>query len=321
MANTKFHGIYPILYAFYDADENLDRGKMRRQVEACIDAGCHGIAALGFVTEFYKLAGAEKRQLTDWLAEDIAGRVPLAVTLSENNARDQIAMAKAAEAAGAAWLIIQPPQVAGLSELEAQKFLGRVMDATSLPVAVQNYPAGMLVALSPGGLASLMRNHGNFRLLKGEGPSLYVRRVIEETEGKLDLFDGRGGLEYCTAFKAGAVGLIPAPDITDRLVAVHNTLRAGDFSRAETLHAEAAPLINFMMGPGSAEHFNCYGKRFFAARAGIDAPGERAPAMQPSAFGLDQVAALVRRYGPLGRRSSSGATASAGSAISGQAAG
>ncbi|NKB15820.1 MAG: hypothetical protein HC774_01125, partial [Sphingomonadales bacterium] len=51
--------------------------------KTCIGAGCHGIAAMGFVTEFYKLSSAEKRQLTDWLAEDISGRVPLAVTLSE----------------------------------------------------------------------------------------------------------------------------------------------------------------------------------------------------------------------------------------------
>ncbi len=301
MANTEFHGIYPILYALYDEQENLDRAKLRAQVEACIEAGCHGIAALGFVTEFYKLASHEKRELTDWLAEDIAGRVPLAVTLSENNARDQIAMARAAEAAGAAWLIIQPPQVAGLSELDAQKFLGRIMDATTLPVAVQNYPGGMQVALSPGGLATLMRNHGNFRLLKGEGPSLYVRRVIEETEGKLDLFDGRGGLEYPTAYAAGAVGLIPAPDITDHLVAVHNLLRSGDAATAAIRHAEVAPVINFTMGPGSAEHFNCYGKRLFAARTGIDAPGERAPAMQPSAFGLQHVAALVAKLGPMAR--------------------
>lgn len=51
-ARREFRGVYPILYAFFDAGERLDRAAMRAQVEACIRGGAHGIAILGFVTEF-----------------------------------------------------------------------------------------------------------------------------------------------------------------------------------------------------------------------------------------------------------------------------
>ena len=44
---TGFHGIYPILYAFFDRDGRLDRGIMRAQVEACVRHGAHGLAVLG----------------------------------------------------------------------------------------------------------------------------------------------------------------------------------------------------------------------------------------------------------------------------------
>ena len=45
-----FSGVYPILYAFYDASGRLDDGLMRLQVDKCIEAGAHGIAVLGLVT-------------------------------------------------------------------------------------------------------------------------------------------------------------------------------------------------------------------------------------------------------------------------------
>ena len=85
-----FRGIYPILYAFFDDSDRLDRVAMRRQVEACIRHGAHGIAILGLATEVGKLSLAERRQLVDWAAEDIAGRVPLAVTVAEPSVGAQV---------------------------------------------------------------------------------------------------------------------------------------------------------------------------------------------------------------------------------------
>lgn len=299
MANTPFSGIYPILYAFFDREERIDAAAMASQVEACIRAGAHGIALLGFVTEFNKLSAPEKQALTELVAAQVKRRVPMAVTLSENNVPAMIHQAKAAKAAGAAWLILQPPQVRGLPEAALERFFDRVMDATDLPCAIQIYPAAMDVVVSPATLASLARNHPNFRLLKGEGGPVYLKRVIEMTEGRLDVFDGRGGLEYPASFRAGAVGVIPAPDVTDALVAVHRALAAGDESEADRLHAEALPLIGFMMGPGTPEHFVTYGKRFFAARAGIAEVFSRAPSAAPEEYGMAQVARHLRRWGKL----------------------
>ena len=45
----RWHGIYPILYAFWEDGGKLDRNAMRAQVEHCIATGAHGIAVLGLV--------------------------------------------------------------------------------------------------------------------------------------------------------------------------------------------------------------------------------------------------------------------------------
>ena len=42
-----FAGVYPMLYAFYDKAERLDRKAIVKQTDSLIEAGVHGIAVLG----------------------------------------------------------------------------------------------------------------------------------------------------------------------------------------------------------------------------------------------------------------------------------
>ena len=70
----RFEGIYPILYAFFDREGRLDREAMRRQTDACVRNGAHGIAALGLATEVGKLSLVERHTVMEWLLADVAGR-------------------------------------------------------------------------------------------------------------------------------------------------------------------------------------------------------------------------------------------------------
>jgi Dihydrodipicolinate synthetase family len=133
-------GIWPILYAFFDASGRVDRSAMRRQIDGCVAGGAHGVAVMGHATEVGKLDVRERRQLMEWVAEDLDGRKPLAVTLAEPSVDGQVEMARFAERLGAGWVILQPPPVAGLPEAEYVRFLGAVADRVSLPLAVQNAP-------------------------------------------------------------------------------------------------------------------------------------------------------------------------------------
>ena len=165
-------GIWPILYAFFDAAGQLDRSAMRLELDGCVAGGAHGVAVMGLATEVGKLDVRERRRLLEWVAEDLAGRKPLAVTVAEPSVAGQLEMARAAERLGAGWVILQPPPVAGLPEREYVRFLGAVADGVSLPVAVQNAPGYLGVALSNAGLRELARQHPNVCLLKGEGPAV-----------------------------------------------------------------------------------------------------------------------------------------------------
>ena len=295
-----FHGIYPMLYTFYDERGALDRGAFVRQVEACIAGGVHGIALLGIVGEYNKLDIREKMQIVEWTMEAVAGRVPVAVTVSEPSEHGQMEFARAAAQLAPDWLILQPPAIRNVPEREFVRLFGAVADRVDLPIAIQNNPVNLDIVLSAGALLELHRNHPNICLLKGEGPILYVRRLIEDTQGAFRVFNGRGGLELPASVLAGCVGLIPAPELTDVLARSWELAASGNpasVQEGERLHAGILPLLTYLMA--NPEHMLCYGRRLFAARAGIAEVHPRHPCVTPHPFGLQMLEHLSAGVAPL----------------------
>ncbi|WP_379067448.1 dihydrodipicolinate synthase family protein [Mesorhizobium sp. UC22_110] len=291
-----FQGIHAIVYALFDGEERLDRTAISRQVELCLGAGAHGMAALGLATEVSKLTEAERRTLMDWVAEDTGARVPLAFTIFGASVGEQIAQIRHAEGVGADWVILQPPPVGNYGAAEYIRFFGRVAQATDLPVAIQNAPAFFGRGLTADEIRDLVRQHPNISLVKGEGPVVDIASLISRTEGRVPVFNGRGGLELTDNFRAGCRGMILAPDCIDYAVRAYEAFRSGDEDNAETQYRAMLPAAVFVMQ--GIENLICYGKRLFGARAGIPIH-DRAPALRPDKIGLEMVERFAAQLGPL----------------------
>jgi 4-hydroxy-tetrahydrodipicolinate synthase len=295
----RFRGVYPVLYAFFDGHGRLDHDAMRKQVEHCLDAGAQGITVLGLVTEVHRLSTAERQEVVELVGSAIGGRAPYAVTIAEQDSAAQIAFARMAARNGADWVILQPPPGKGHSEADLQRHFGAIADAAPLPVAIQNNPVNLDSFLSPEGLVTLARRHANVRLLKAEGWSVEIARVIEALGGDVDAFGGHGGLELVSLVRSGGAGLIPAPDCLAAQVAVFAGLGSSDPATADVagrLHRELLPLVVFMTR--NIQGLLCYGKRVMARRLGLDTVHDRPGALAPTAFGLAETERLwtdVRR--------------------------
>jgi 2-keto-3-deoxy-L-arabinonate dehydratase len=288
--SRRFEGIYPVLYAFFDADGRLDRHAMSLQVEHCLSAGAHGIMVLGLVTEVHKQTTTERLHLVETVGALIAGCVPYAVTIGEPTADAQVDFARAAKAAGADWVILQPPPGKGHTEADLQRHFGGIADRLAMPAAIQNNPVNLDSSLSPDGLTALLRAHPNISLLKAEGWSVDIARVIENLGGQVQAFGGHGGLEFPSLMRSGGAGLIPAPDCVALQVAMFEAYKSGDPARiaqADAIHQRILPLIVFMTR--SIPGLLCYGKRLMAKRLGLPEPFDRAPAIAPTAFGLTEM--------------------------------
>ena len=279
-------GIHAILYAFFDADERLHRASMQRQVELCLESGAVGIAALGLATEVSKLSFDERCTIMSWVAEDVGGKLPIGFTIYGHSVAEQIAMVQQAEQVGANWLILQPPAVGAYDAEEYLSFFGRVMNATKLPVAIQNAPQYLGRGLSDEDISALRRRHANFTLIKSESSAVDAARLITRAGRDLKVFNGRGGLELVECLAAGCEGFLLAPDLVDYSAEVMRLHEAGDRGAAQKIYERILPVIQFVMQ--SIEHLICYGKRIFAQRAGLHV-FDRAPALRPDPLVLHQL--------------------------------
>ncbi|HWJ74813.1 MAG TPA: dihydrodipicolinate synthase family protein [Kaistia sp.] len=294
MDRAAFSGIHAVLYAFFGADERLDRAAMRRQVELCIDADVDGIVALGLATEVAKLDEAERRTIMDWLSEDVAGRVPIGITIAGNSVAAQVAQIRHAEKIGAQWVILQPPAVGAFAAPTYIEFFGRVSAETALAVAIQNAPAYLGRGLSAEDIARLVARYPNIRAVKGEGSAIDTAHLVRQAGDAVPVLNGRGGLELVDNLHAGCAGFILAPDCIDVAIAAYGAYRAGDEARAGELYAHMLPSATMVMQ--SLETLICYGKRLFAARAGLSVD-DRQPNLVPTPFGLQLVANHAHRLG------------------------
>jgi 2-keto-3-deoxy-L-arabinonate dehydratase len=290
MTHRRFRGVYPILYAFFTPENRLDHAAMQMQVEHCIAQGAHGIAVLGLVTEVHRMTTDERQEVVEVVGAAIAGRIPYAVTIAEQDPASQIAFAKMAARNGADWVILQPPPGKGHSEADLHRHFGAIADGLDMAVAIQNNPVNLDSYLSPEGLATLVRRHSNITLLKAEGGAVDIAKVLTALEGTVDAFGGHGGLEFVSLIRSGGAGLIPAPDCLAVQVSLYEGLVSGDTKAvafAEQLHKEILPLIVFMTR--SVPNILCYGKRVMAKRLGLNEVFDRAPAIVPTAFGLAEM--------------------------------
>lgn len=293
-----FRGIWPVLYAFFDATGGLDRDIMRRQTEAVVAGGGQGLVVLGLATEVAKLTRAERHAVVEWAAEDLRGRLPLAVTIFGATPDEQSAAIAHAATNGAALAILQPPRQPGMTEDALAAFFGAVMRDAPISVGIQNAPEFLGIGLGADAIAELARAHRNFAVLKGEGPATLIAEVVRRVAERLAVFNGRGGLELPDNLRAGCAGIIPAPDCFEAQVAIWSAMARGDEATAERVYREILPAIAFAMQ--GIDHLICYGKRIVAGRLGLPEVFDRAPGLVPTPFGCAVVERLVARLGPYG---------------------
>ncbi|MPW21713.1 dihydrodipicolinate synthase family protein [Paraburkholderia sp. CNPSo 3157] len=289
--------MWPVLYAYFDADNALDERAIRTQIDRTIDAGASGIVILGLATEVNRLSLEEKQRIIEWAGEHISHRVSLSVTITGDTVDAQLALADYAVKHGASSLILQPPSMRDKPESFYFDFFADIMQRVHVPVGIQNAPEYLGVGLSVQSLVTLSAQCPQFQWLKGEGPATVIQSTIErlrEQGSRLPVFNGRGGQELSDNLRAGCAGLIVAPDTFDWQAAIYDAFVKGDHAKAEALYEGILPSIVFVMQ--SLDALTCYGKRIAAWRMGFDVVHDRG--MRPTAFGLECARRFASRLGP-----------------------
>lgn len=289
-------GIHPMLYAFFDRAGALRCDMFGRQVDVALASGAAGVAVLGLGTETAKLTEAEREATVGTVADHLAGRAPLMVTVRGETPGNQIAAARRYRALGATAILLQPPPEP-VESSALRRFFRAVIDALDCPAGVQNAPEFLGYGLGDDDLLGLATDCPNFALAKLECSAVALEPVAARLSGTAMVMNGRCGLELIDNLRAGATGMIPGTETIDLTAAIHAAWAVGDRAGAERLYAQVLPVLTFIMQ--GVPHFLTYGKALLAARLGVDLGAARAPCLAPTDFGLACVARYAERLGPL----------------------
>ena len=76
-SEDKYRGVWPVMLTPFDEQREIDWDSLKKLIDWYIDAGVHGLFANCQSSEMFYLADAESLQLTRFVLEHVAGRVPV----------------------------------------------------------------------------------------------------------------------------------------------------------------------------------------------------------------------------------------------------
>ena len=242
-------GILPVAPTPFHDDGSLDEGGIRRVLDCMIDQGVDAICILANYSEQFLLSDEERATVMRISLEHVAGRVPVIVTISHFATAIAVARAKAAEAMGAAMVMMMPPyHGVGLVPAEAGivEHFRAVSDAISIPIMVQDAPLSG-VSLPVPLLARMAREIENVSYFKIETPFAADKLAALIEAGGRDIigpFDGEEAVTLLADLDAGATGTMTSALLPDRIRPIVIDYRAGRVDQALDQWRLCLPLIN-----------------------------------------------------------------------------
>lgn len=198
----------PAMTTALDEHYKVDAAFMRRHANWLLDNGCTGIISLGSLGQGATLTFAEKEAILRNMADTVGKRVPVVAAISALSTDEAVALAKSAEQAGCAGLMVLPPYVYSSGWREMKAHVVAVFRATPLPCMLYNNPISYGTDYLPSQMAELAAEFKNFEAVKESSSD--VRRVtaIRALLGdRLKVFVGVDDV-ILESIAAGAVGWV-----------------------------------------------------------------------------------------------------------------
>jgi 4-hydroxy-tetrahydrodipicolinate synthase len=168
-------GVFPAITTPFNADLAVDEAALTVHCRWLIENGCTGIVCGGSLGEAQTLSFEEKIALVRTCVAAVGKRVPVVCGIASLSTTEAVALAEAAEEAGAKGLMVLPPYVYVSDWREMKTHVGAVIAATKLPCLLYNNPPAYRTDFLPEQIAELAAEFPNLDAVKESSGD--VRRV------------------------------------------------------------------------------------------------------------------------------------------------
>ena len=292
----ELRGVIPITATPFDPRGRVDEDSIATLVDWEARCGVHGLNVLGIMGEAHKLSDAERRRVAEVFLKCAAGRFPVVVGVSHGGTDVAVELAQAAEAAGAAAVMVAPPTgLRGAAAIVAH--YRQVAAGIGIPVVVQDEPVTTGVLMPPELLLRIADEVPACRYVKLEEPPTPTKiTALRALPGgdRLVIFGGVNGLYFFEELSRGAAGIMTGAAVPDVLVEVYRRFQAGDAAGAAAVFDRHASYLRYegQQGIGLALR-----KEVLRLRGAIRHGAVRAPGAGLDAVTRAELAAILARAG------------------------
>ncbi len=137
----RLHGIVPPMITPLVNTNRLDVPGLERLVEHIVGGGVHGLFVLGTSGEGPSLDGRLRRGLIRRVCEQVAGRVPVLVGVTDTSLAESVSLAEYAAHAGARAVVLAPPPYFPVGPADMRRYVDAAASRMPLPVFLYNMPS------------------------------------------------------------------------------------------------------------------------------------------------------------------------------------
>lgn len=232
-------GIVPPMVTPLSDQDQLDLDGLEKLIEHLLNGGVHALFALGTTGEGPHLSYSVRHQVVERVCDQVAGRVPVLIGITDTAFDASLELAGIAYAAGAAGLVAAPPYYFPVSQPELTDYFTSLAEAVQLPLFLYNMPGCTKTAIQPETVATLSGVENIIGLKDSSRDLDYLQDVRQRIDhlaefsllvGPEELLASVVGMGVHGGVNGGA-NMFP-----DLYVALYEAAVAGDTSEVNRLH-------------------------------------------------------------------------------------
>jgi 4-hydroxy-tetrahydrodipicolinate synthase len=243
MQSRDLKGVIPAIVTPFTRDGELDADGLTQLTRFLLDSGVHGIMTTGGNGEFPHLLREEKRMVTEIVAKEVKGRVPVIAGTAACSTRETLLLSEDAKEVGANAVILTPPYFFKLPEESILRHFKTLSNNLEIPIVVYNNPLYTGNNISP----DLMDKIANFKGvigLKQSNPDLgQLVETIRRSGEKISICTGIDS-QFYPSLCAGAEGIFStaACVIPKQMVEIYHLTEDEKHDEAFGLHMKIQEL-------------------------------------------------------------------------------
>jgi 4-hydroxy-tetrahydrodipicolinate synthase len=236
--------------------DSLDVAGLEKLIEHILAGDVHGLFILGTTGEAPSLSQRLRRELIERVCEQVKGRVPVLVGITDTCFVESVNIACKAKDAGAQAVVLAPPYYFPAGQGELLEYLEHLMPELPLPLVLYNMPSYTKLVFEPKTVKAAAAITGIVGIKESSGDMVYFHKLLSLLKKQSDFSLLMGHEELLAeAVLAGAHGgVCGGANLVPKLyVDLYNAAYSKDMPTVESLQKKVMQISKAIYGVGKYE--------------------------------------------------------------------